>query len=112
MPTRYGYICIADPDKGTLEFDAYCCCHCQRICAVQPPIPGVEGKQIYVAPIYGLGLTRTQEQGFLGEPGYCQDCDQNTCGRKECVTCIPVEARLEAEEGTRRFWKQTEILTK
>lgn len=110
MSTRYGYISITDPEKGTLEFDAFLCCHCQRVCIVQPPAPGSQRMEVFVAPIVGMELTRTEQQGFVSEPRYCQSCDAHTCGRKECVeSCIPVEAKLEFLEGSRREWRQTEI---
>ena len=87
MAGALGYVCItnADRDGGTIERDAYLCAHCQLICIVQP--------------------------GSKKKRGFCFMCMAPTCGRKGCVErCIPFEARLEAEEGTRRFWKQVDLL--
>ena len=79
-----GCLTITEPDKPTVERDTYLCCHCQRMVIVVP----------------GSGKRR----------GWCFMCNKNTCGGKACsAKCIPFEARLEAEEGRRRYWKQLEI---
>lgn len=82
---RYGYITITEPDKSIIERKSYLCCHCQRIVIVRP----------------SSGTQRS----------WCFSCGANTCGNKACVVkCVPFEARLEAVEGRRRFWKQLELI--
>lgn len=81
---RVGYVSISEPNKPLIERDAYRCCHCQTLVIVKP----------------GSGKQRS----------WCFNCGASTCGSKNCVLrCIPFEARLEAAEGTRRFWKQLEL---
>ena len=83
-PGRYGYVAIMKPGKPTIERDAYLCAHCQMLCIVRP----------------GSGTTR----------GYCFRCQAPLCGRAPCnQRCIPFEAKMEAQEGRRRFWKQMEL---
>ena len=83
-PGSYGYISITEPGKTTVERDAYLCCHCQEMCIIVP----------------GSGKTR----------GYCYLCFAPTCGQKRCSErCVPFEAKLEAMEGRRRFYKQLEL---
>lgn len=33
--------------------------------------------------------------------GYCTRCNNVTCGRAACDPCVPLEARLDYQEGTR-----------
>ena len=81
---RLGYLAIDDPDKRLVERDSYLCCHCQALVTVKP----------------GSGKQRS----------WCFRCGKNTCGAGPCVTrCIPFEAKMEAAEGRRRFWKQLEL---
>ena len=80
----FGRIIITEPGMPDIERDAYLCAHCQLMCVVVP----------------GSGKTR----------GFCLLCYSPTCGREECgTTCVPYEAKLEAQEGTRRFYKQTKL---
>ena len=44
------------------------------------------------------------------EIALCVLCHEPRCRREACQVCIPFEARLEAMEGRRRFWKQLEIV--
>lgn len=84
MNTKMGYVIITDPENPTIERDAYTCAHCQKICIVRP----------------GSGTRR----------GYCANCDALTCGGDDCSTrCIPLEAKLEAWEGRRSFWRQMAV---
>lgn len=76
-----GYIQIMGPD-GLVEMETYECCH------------------------HNGHFVREIRQG---PPAICLMCMQPTCGSKPCDVCIPFEAKLEAWEGTRRFWKQLEI---
>lgn len=80
-----GYILITDPDvkQEKTEYETYQCCHCN-------------------AHFY--------RQVGKGPPAMCLMCREPTCGRKQCDVCIPFEAKLEAWEGARRFWKQLEII--
>ena len=81
---NYGYAAITSPDKPAVERNSYLCCHCQRMVIVKP----------------GSGRVRS----------WCYNCGAGTCGARECVErCIPFEAKLEAMEGRRRFWKQLEL---
>ena len=82
---KFGYIIITDPEKaGAEEHDCYLCCHCQRMVVVQP----------------GSGKLRT----------WCHMCNAGTCGGLGCIkNCIPFEAKLEAMEGTRKFWKNVKL---
>ena len=82
-PGRYGWLSISEPGKPTIERDAYLCCHCQTLCVVIP----------------GSGRTR----------GWCLKCGQPTCGETACGLCVPLEVRLEAEEGTRKQWHGIEL---
>ena len=85
MGTKFGYITITDPDAPTVvEQDSYLCCHCQRMVVVQP----------------GSGKLRS----------WCHMCNAGTCGGPRCVkNCVPFEAKLEAMEGKRRFWKNLDL---
>ena len=81
------YIIITDPEAGTVEHDCYLCCHCQRMVVVVP----------------GSGKQRS----------WCHMCNAGTCGGPACVKgCVPFEAKLEAMEGTRRFWKNVNLAGK
>ena len=105
MGQRLGYFAIDDPEKRLVERDAYLCCHCQRLCVVQPA-----SRSVFVAPVFGLRLAASQERAFVAEPGYCKSCDAKICGKQSCSrACIPVEARLEFEEGIRNAWRSTDI---
>ena len=92
-----------------MEFDAFLCCHCQRLLAVEPPAPGAMGRQVWALPRFGLNLRKSEAQTYLVEPEYCQSCDAHHCGKPACRVCIPVEAKLEHEEGTRDSWRSAEI---
>lgn len=81
---KFGLILIDEPGKPLVEKDFYFCCHCQDTVVVKP----------------GSGKLRT----------WCYMCNQGTCGRPSCVKgCIPFEAKLEAMEGTRKFWKNLDL---
>lgn len=84
MGQKLGYFSITDPDKPQIERDAYLCCHCQALVTIKP----------------GSGKQRS----------WCFRCGANTCGATPCVSrCIPFEAKIEAQEGRRRFWKQLDL---
>ena len=84
MKTKMGSIFITSPEMPLVEQDCYLCCHCQRMVVVQP----------------GSGKLR----------GWCHMCNEGTCGGPRCVkSCIPFEAKLEAMEGTRKFWKNMDL---
>ena len=79
-----GYVSITSPDEPQVERDAYLCCHCQRMVVVVP----------------GSGKQRS----------WCFRCNAGTCGGKTCSSrCIPWEAKLEAMEGTRKFYKNMDL---
>ena len=77
-----GYMITTDPEAGVREVDTYQCCHCNR---------------------------HYEREVGKGPPAMCLMCNDPTCGRKKCDPCIPFEAKLEAMEGRRRFWKSLEI---
>ena len=79
-----GVVLIDDPDipGGRTEYETYQCCHCNR---------------------------HYRREAGKGPPAMCLRCNQPTCGEKACDPCIPFEAKLEAMEGRRKFWKQLEI---
>ncbi len=79
-----GYVIIDDPDapSGRIEYETFQCCHCNR---------------------------HYRREAGQGPPAMCLRCNQPTCGKKPCDPCIPFEAKLEAMEGRRRFWKQLEV---
>ena len=79
-----GTIIITAPEAPTVERDAYLCCHCQRMVVVVP----------------GSGKRRS----------WCFMCNAGTCGGPACTRrCIPFEAKLEAMEGTRKFYKNMDL---
>ena len=81
---NYGYVSLTSPGERLREANSYLCCHCQRMVIVRP----------------GSGRVRS----------WCLNCSAGTCGGKGCVErCIPFEAKVEAMEGRRRFWKQLEL---
>lgn len=67
-----GYARVSSPD-GVEEFDSIRCCHCGTIFHFVP----------------GSGTKR----------GFCMKCNEITCGAEGCMTCIPLEARLDHMEG-------------
>jgi len=81
-----GGVLITDPSAPRLvvERETYQCCHCNAH---------------FLRP---LGK---------GPKAMCLMCMLPTCGEKACNPCIPFEAKLEAWEGTRRFWRELEIST-
>ena len=81
LRNRAGYIIITDPAGPTIEQDTYQCCHCNA---------------------------HFEREVGKGPPGMCLMCMQPICGKK-CVRCIPFEAKLEAWEGRRRFWKDIDL---
>ena len=72
-----------NPERRVREYDLHICCHCNVGIIVKP----------------GSGRQR----------GYCWMCHHITCGAARCQPCVPWEAKLEAQEGTRQFWKGLEI---
>lgn len=83
LRNKGGYIVITDPDGLTIERETYQCCHCNA--------------------------HYTREVG-KGPPAMCLMCMQPTCGRKQCDPCTPFEAKLEAWEGRRRFWRDIDLI--
>ena len=79
---RSGEVAVTD-DRGMREYRSFVCAHCNRIIIVKP----------------GSGRQR----------GFCLLCQRPTCGHAACGHCVPWEAKLEAMEGRRRFWKQLEL---
>ena len=82
LTNHAGYIVVTDPDGGVQEKETYQCCH------------------------HNGHFARNVGQG---PPAMCLMCMQPTCGSKACDVCIPFEAKLEAWEGKRRFWKELDI---
>ncbi len=80
-----GYVHIEDPDGPDIEYNTLQCCHCNGHFEV---IPG----------------------GIEGISNFCPNCYAPHCGQPPCWTCVPFEAKLEAMEGSRRFWKDIEII--
>lgn len=80
---RSGEVSVSEPDKPTREYRSFVCCHCNKIIIVKP----------------GSGRQR----------GFCFQCMKPNCGVKPCDRCRPWEAKLEAAEGRRRFWKQMDL---
>ena len=104
---RHSVATVYDPDndnpaRRVREYKLYICCHCNvgilLIAFNQLPTGNL------LKP--GRGLTpppRTRS------PGFCHLCHHITCGKAECLECVPWEAKLEAMEGTRRFWKNLNL---
>lgn len=69
-----GYIRAEGP-HGRQEVDTVQCVHCGFVWEFMP----------------GSGRQR----------GFCMKCKGMTCGAKECMECIPLEARIEHIEGTK-----------
>ena len=109
-----GNLIIEHPEMPTQEFDTFMCCHCGGIIVVQP-----SGSTNLWSPPEEIALIGTAPDPQVEEArqknkrrrGVCFRCMGITCGREKCAKCIPFEAQLEAIEGTRRFWRQQEILT-
>lgn len=78
-----GYVIIANAEGPDVEYDTYQCCHCNA---------------------------HFQREVGKGPKAMCLMCNDPTCGEKACNPCIPFEAKLEAMEGRRRFWKQMELV--
>jgi hypothetical protein len=70
----HGNFSIIDPGSPTLviEGDTLQCCHCGA----------------HWVPIRGSGKQR----------GFCMKCMQVTCGKPECIECLPQEKMLELIE--------------
>ena len=78
-----GYASITDPDGPMIEYDTYQCQHCNA---------------------------HTRREVGKGPKAMCMLCDGPTCGAKKCDwPCVPFEAKLEAWEGKRRFWKSVKL---
>ena len=71
-PKPSGYIIV----DGQEVAHTLRCCHCQ----------------CHFVSVRGSGHIR----------GHCLRCDAITCGRPECDTCMPWEARIEQEERAER----------
>ncbi len=83
LRNKGGYIVISDNlGGGVVEHETYQCCHCSA------------------------HFFRKVGQG---PPAMCLLCNEPTCGTKTCDRCVPFEAKLEAWEGRRKFWKELEI---
>jgi hypothetical protein len=85
MPRLYrpGEASFYDWEDRETTYKLHICCHCNVGIIIKP----------------GSGRER----------GYCYGCHNITCGAAKCYPCIPWEAKMEAAEGTRQFWKGLEI---
>ena len=101
-----GYVSIAEPNV-TREFDSFVCCHCNRIIIVKPS--GSGGVWSPPEQLARIGQPSAKAHGKKRVRGLCFRCMAPTCGTAECLHCIPWEAKLEAQEGSRRFWKDLEL---
>jgi len=70
-----GYAIITGEAGEVQEFDTFTCPHCNGVCIIRP----------------GSGKQR----------GYCNMCGGPTCGRPNCMECVPFLKKLERHE--RRF---------
>ena len=70
-----GYGIITGEAGEVEEFDTFTCPHCNGVCIIR----------------LGSGKQR----------GYCHLCNGPTCGRKNCMECVPFMKKLERHE--RRF---------
>jgi hypothetical protein len=68
----HGYGIISEAGEKTTEMDTLQCCHC--------------GAHFFVRP--GSGTKR----------GFCLKCMQVTCGRSECLECLPLGKWLDKVE--------------
>ena len=67
-----GYAIATTPEGAFEEHDTFTCPHCNSVQIVRP----------------GSGTKR----------GYCQLCDAPTCGKKNCVECVPFLKKIERYE--------------
>lgn len=102
-----GNVLITEPYSNR-EFDSFLCCHCNSIIIVQPS--GSENVWSPSTTIAFIGQPRKQTKPRSRQRGFCFRCMAPTCGKRKCVRCVPFEAKLEVAEGSRRFWKQLDLV--
>ena len=72
-----GYAVSTTPEGSIEEHDTFTCPHCNGVQIVRP----------------GSGTKR----------GYCQLCDSPTCGKKNCLECVPFLKKIEIMENRYRL---------
>ena len=104
---RRGNVSIMGPG-ATEEFDSFMCCHCNKIVVVQAS----KSANVWSPPteLARIGSRPPPRKPGARVRGLCFTCMKPTCGSQKCARCIPFEARLEAMEGTRRFWKELQLV--
>ena len=105
---KRGNITIFGPERPDLEFDTFTCKHCSLIIIIQPS----KSEHVWTPPqeIAIIGATPEVAHKRKRQRGFCFRCPGPTCGRPKCIPCVPWEAKLEAQEGSRRFWKQIQLV--
>ncbi len=71
-----GQFIVSDPIRGVKEYYSASCCHC--------------GFNWWVIP--GSGRKR----------GWCMKCMHLTCGKKECMECVPRQDQLNLMAGDKK----------
>ena len=104
---RRGYVSITAPESMQ-EFDSFMCCHCNKIVVVKPS----KSVNVWSPPVElaRIGTPPPRRKPGAKIRGLCFTCMKPTCGSRKCARCIPFEVKLEAMEGTRRFWKELQLV--
>lgn len=102
-----GNIIILSDGVPVREMDTYMCKHCNKIIVVNH----IESAGVHSASDELWDGNTNDPERKKKRRGFCFRCMGPTCGEGECMRCIPFEAKMEAMEGTRRFWRQMDIVT-
>ena len=102
-----GSVVILDPDAPTLEMQSFQCKHCNKIVIVEH-----KGNAHSVSELRWDGNIPQPNGTPKKRRGFCFNCMGPTCGEGQCVRCVPWEAKLEAAEGSRRFWHQYKLVSR
>ena len=112
MTYRKGYVLIEQPDEASVEYDTFMCTHCNQIIIVQRKgSTNLWSPPEQIAHIGTAPSERREARRRKRQRGFCFRCMGPTCGHAACARCIPFEARMEAMEGSRRFWDGINLLT-
>lgn len=100
-----GNVEIVTPGQATQEFDSFLCVHCNQIIIVRHRVGATVSELLWD----GDASAVIAKERAKKRRGFCFNCMGPTCGGEACLECLPFEAKLEAQEGSRRFWKQMEL---
>lgn len=83
---------ITSPGERVRETDTFTCGHCNAITFTKPGLGG---------PLQ-VAMIKADHSVVMKDAGFCRKCWRHICPRCENFECVPLEAKIEAEEATAR----------